>query len=387
MTADRAAREILNRLVAFPTVSRDSNLDLVAWVEGYLAGFGVASTRVMNAEGTKASLYASIGPAVSGGVVLSGHSDVVPVDGQNWVTDPWTVVEHDGRLYGRGTCDMKGFVAQALAMVPLALAAGIRRPLQIALSHDEELGCIGAPPMVAEMATLLPRAAAVIVGEPTGMKAVTGHKGSMGYHVHLRGHEVHSSIMHRGVSAIMVGAKLIAWANRCNEAGARAVPGALGALFDPPFTTVHVGMISGGTAHNITAADCRFGIDFRLVPGETAAEWEQAFRAEVARVERGMQAIHPGTGVTLERSFDVMPLMPETEGAAETLVRRISGDNGRQVVSFGTDAGHFQARGYSTVVCGPGDIAQAHQPDEFLSLAEFGACGIFLRQVVAELAS
>lgn len=386
MATDSAARQILNRLVAFPTVSRDSNLDMVGWVEQYLAGFGVTSMRVMNAEGTKASLYANVGPAVPGGVILSGHSDVVPVDGQNWSSDPWQVAERDGRLYGRGTCDMKGFVAQALAMVPLALAAGVKRPIQIALSHDEELGCIGAPALVAEMAERLPRAEAVIVGEPSLMRPVTGHKGSLGFHVQVRGHEVHSSILHRGVSAIMQGAKLIDWANRSNDASVAVAPSAIAVMFDPPYTTAHIGMISGGTAQNITAADCRFSIDFRLVPGETAGEWEARFRGEIARIERGMQLAHSATGISLTPSFEVPPLKPETDGLAETLVRRITGDNGQTVVSYGTDAGHFQAKGYSTVVCGPGDIAQAHQPDEFLSIAEFAACGAFLRRIVTELA-
>ena len=192
------ARAILDRLVAFPTVSRDSSLALVDWVEDYLAGFGVKAQRVYNAEGSKANLYASIGPDVTGGVILSGHTDVVPVDGQAWTSDPFVVTERDGRLYGRGTCDMKGFDALALAAVPMALKAGLKRPLQIALSYDEEVGCTGAPSMIAEMAGLLPRAAVVVVGEPSRMRMVNGHKGGVGYRVHVEGFEVHSSIMHQG---------------------------------------------------------------------------------------------------------------------------------------------------------------------------------------------
>ncbi|MEL7117732.1 MAG: M20/M25/M40 family metallo-hydrolase, partial [Pseudomonadota bacterium] len=212
--------------VAFPTVSRDSNLELVDWVETYLDGFGVTCTRIPTPDGKKAQLYANIGPEVEGGVVLSGHTDVVPVDGQDWDTDPWTVVEKDGKLFGRGTCDMKGFDALALAAVPLALERGIKRPLQIALSRDEEIGCIGAPEMVDHMvAHGFPKARAAIIGEPSMMRAVTGHKGGSGYATHIRGFEVHSSLPHKGVSAIHEAARLIQWANDINAANAAKAPG------------------------------------------------------------------------------------------------------------------------------------------------------------------
>jgi acetylornithine deacetylase len=328
-----SAREILDRLVAFPTVSRDSNLDLVDWVEDYLAGHGVASRRVHDATGRKAALYANVGPEVEGGVVLSGHTDVVPVDGQVWDTDPFTVTERDGRLYGRGTCDMKGFDALALAAVPLALERGVKRPLQIAFSYDEEVGCLGAPPMIDDMAAHLPKAGAVIVGEPSMMKAVTAHKGGIGFALHFKGFEVHSSIMHRGVNAIMWGAKLIDWANAVNEENRAREPGPLAALFDPPWTTLHVGQISGGTAHNITAADCRFGVDFRIVPGEGMAEWEARLAAKVAELAAAMKAVRPEAGISMERRFHVPALEPEATGRAEALVRAITGDNGPHVVS------------------------------------------------------
>jgi len=378
-------QQILNRLVAFPTVSRDSNLDLIAWVEAYLADWGVGSTRVPNADGSKAALYASVGPDAPGGVILSGHSDVVPVDGQDWTTDPWTVVERDGRLIGRGTCDMKGFLALALAAVPCALQAGVKRPLQIAISYDEELGCTGALPMVQAMAAGLPRAAAVVVGEPSMMRLVTGHKGGHSFRVHLRGHEVHSSILHTGVSAIMQGARLITWANRMNAENAARPPGAMAALFDPPWTTVHVGTITGGTAENITARDCSFGLGFRVVPGEDPDTWVSRLRSETAGIMAEMQAVHPACDIRLEPTFFVPPLVPETDGAAEALVRRLTGDNAAGVVSYGTEAGHFQACGYSTVVCGPGDIAQAHQPDEWLSVAQFDAGWQFMQALVKDL--
>ena len=378
-------RAILDRLVAFPTVSRDSNLALVDWVEDYLEGWGVTAHRVWSDDRTKAALYAQVGPDVAGGVVLSGHSDVVPVDGQTWTSDPWVVTERDGRLYGRGTADMKGFVALSLAAVPLALQAGIARPLQIAISYDEEVGCTGAPPMIRAMAAHLPRAAAVIVGEPSRMKVVTGHKGGAGYKVHVKGFEVHSSLLPTGVSAIMEAARLIQWANDRNAEVQAAPVGPMAALFDPPFTTLHTGMIQGGTAHNITAADCTFSFEFRVVPGESPEGWCARFEAEVARVEARMRAVRPEAGITLERFFDVPPLKPETNGATEALTRRLTGDNAPHVVSYGTEAGQFQAEGYSAVVCGPGDIAQAHQPDEYLEVTEFDAGWAFMQRVVDSL--
>jgi acetylornithine deacetylase len=385
MPACLSPRQILDRLVSFPTVSRDSNLPLIDWVEDYLESQGVTAHRVWNEDRTKASLYAHIGPKVEGGVVLSGHSDVVPVDGQVWSSDPWTVTERDGRLYGRGTCDMKGFVALALAAVPLALAADLKRPLQLALSYDEELGCTGAPPMIAEMARSLPRAAAVIVGEPSRFSVVTGHKGGTGFKVHVKGYEVHSSLIHTGVSAIMAAAPLIDFANRVNIANAAKPPAALAQMFDPPWTTLHVGMIQGGTAHNITAADCRFSCEIRVVPGEDIEDWVAALEGQVAQAVAAMQTIRPETGITVARFFSVPPLRPETDGPAEALARRLTGDNGLHVVSYGTEAGQFQAEGYSAVVCGPGDIAQAHQPDEFLEISEFDAGWSFMQRLVASL--
>jgi len=387
MSIRLSAREILAKLVSFPSVSRDSNLDLVDWVENYLADFGIASVRVPNPEGNKAAIYAQVGPAVEGGVILSGHSDVVPVDGQAWTSDPWTVTERDGRLYGRGTCDMKGFVALALAAVPMALDAGVKRPLQLAISYDEELGLTGCVDMIAAMAANLPRAAAVIVGEPSLMKVVSGHKGGVNFDVQIKGFEVHSSIQHTGVSAIHEAGRVLAWLNAQNAVLMAARPAPMAARFDPPFTTIHSGMIHGGTAANITAADCRMDLGFRVVPGEDAEVWARAFETEAARIDADMKRIRPEAGITLRRRFTAPPLVPEDNGTAEALARRLTGDNGAHVVSYGTEAGHFQAHGYSAVVCGPGSIAQAHQPDEYLEVAEFEAGLAFMRQLIKELAA
>ena len=380
-------REILDRLVAFPSVSRDSNLPLVEWVESYLASHGIASTRVPSPCGTKAHLYAQVGPSVDGGIILSGHSDVVPVDGQAWTTDPWTVTERDGRLYGRGCCDMKGFDALALAALVEGARRPLKRPLQLALSYDEEVGCMAVADLVVAMVGALPKAAAVIVGEPSMMKVVTGHKGGIGFRVHAKGHEVHSSLLPYGVSGIMEGARLIHWANERNAENAARPPGPLAAEFVPPWTTLHVGMIEGGTAHNITAKDCRFVLEMRVVPGEDPQGWAAAALAEGARITAAMQRVHPDAGLQMDPMFRVPPLTPERDGTAETLARRLTGDNGGHVVSYGTEGGQFQVLGgYSTVVCGPGDIAQAHQPDEWLAVEQFQAGWGFMQGVLDTLA-
>lgn len=379
--------DILAKLVSYPTVSRDTNLPLVEWVESYLASHGIASHRVMSACGTKAHLYAQTGPDVDGGVILSGHTDVVPVDGQAWTTDPWTLTERDGKLYGRGACDMKGFDALALLAMARASTRSLKRPLQLAFSFDEEVGCVAVVDLVETMLGALPRAREVIVGEPTMMKVVTGHKGGLGYKVHVRGHEVHSSLLPYGVSAIMQAAKLIDWANQRNAENQERVPTELAAPFVPPFTTLHVGEIEGGTAHNITAKDCRFFIEFRFVPGESPDDWASLFEEKAAELSAEMQKIHPDTGFDLKRGFALPALSPEADGSAETLARRLTGDNGQHVVSYGTEGSQFQVRGYSTVICGPGDIAQAHQPDEFLSLEQLAAGEAFIDRLLDSMCS
>jgi len=379
-------RQVLERLVAFPTVSRDSNLALVDWLEGYLTGHGIECHRHWNEDRQKAALMAHAGPRVEGAVVLSGHSDVVPVDGQDWTTDPWTVVERNGRLYGRGTCDMKGYVALSVWALVRAQKMGVRRPVQLALSYDEEVGCTGAPPMIETMGKVLPKGAAALIGEPSNMKIITGHKGGTGFHVHVKGFEVHSSLLPYGVSAIMEGARLIGWVNDRNAEIQAHEPTPIAATFYPPFTTLHVGMISGGTAHNITAADCRFAVEMRVVPGEDVEAHARTFEAESARMDAQLKAQRPEAGVHLERFFGVPALVPEADGEAEAIARRLTGDNATGVVSYGTEAGQFQEAGYSAIVCGPGDIAQAHQPDEYLEVSEFQAGQRFMERLLAECA-
>lgn len=379
-------RAILDQLVKFPTVSQDTNLPLIDWVEGYLSEHGIPSHRQVKPDDpTKAGLFAHVGPQEPGGVVLSGHTDVVPTEGQPWSTDPFVVTEKDGKLFGRGTTDMKGFDALAIWALVEAQHRGVSRPLQIALSYDEEVGCTGAPPLIEAMQGVVPKADTVIVGEPSMLKAVTGHKGGTTFHVHVHGFEVHSSILHTGVSAIMYGAKLIEWANRVNAEGAAAEPGPIAAQFDPPYTNVHIGQIQGGTAHNITAKDCTFGVGFRVVPGETLDHWEARLRAAAAEIEAEMRAVRPETSIEITPAFALPPFKPEEGGLAETLVRQLTGDNGTKYVSYGTEASHFQTAGYSVVVCGPGDIAVAHQPDEYITVDQFTKGEVFMERLVSQL--
>lgn len=376
-------KDMLAKLVSFNTESQRSNLELIHFCRDYLAGLGVDSRIVPSPDGQKANLYATIGPQAAGGIVLSGHTDVVPVAGQDWSSDPWTLTERDGRLYGRGACDMKGFDAIALALVPEMLKAPLKRPVHIALSYDEEVGCQGVRVMIKDMVQAGFAPSAVIVGEPSMMQVVTGHKGGMRMRTTVRGHAVHSSRVHAGVPAVMIAAELIHWHNEVMAENKARTPADTG--FEPPYTTLHVGVVQGGTAVNITAEHCSFTHEVRCIPGESDEAYEQRYRAKLAEVEARMQAIAAETGIDFEVTSYTPAMGPEQGGAAETLCRRLTGDNGSHVVSYGTEGGLFQRAGWSTVVCGPGDIAQAHQPDEFLSVDQLEKGTQFIRGVIAEL--
>lgn len=375
--------EMLEKLISFPTVSDTSNLPLIEFVAEYLESWGVEPHIVKNDEGNKANLYAHIGPMIEGGVILSGHTDVVPVEGQAWDSDPWTVVEKDGKYFGRGTCDMKGFDALALAFVPQMLEADLKRPIQIALSYDEEVGCEGVIPMVEELVEKMPKAELCIVGEPSLMKAVTGHKGGIGFMTEVEGFEVHSSLAHTGVSAIMTAGSLVEWHNEQMEfAQANIDPDC---TFEPPFTTYHVGKIHGGTANNITARYCQFENDFRVLPTESEMELKNLYLERVSELEAKIKAVRPEASIKVTQKFFVPGLKPEENGAAEALVRQITGDNSDNVVSYGTEAGHFQSRGVSTVICGPGSIEQAHQPNEYISIDQYNAGAKFMEDLIEHL--
>lgn len=377
-------KEMLARLVSFNTESQRSNLELIHFCRDYLASHGVESTLVPSPDGQKANLYATIGPKAEGGVVLSGHTDVVPVAGQDWSSDPWTLTERDGKLYGRGACDMKGFDAIALALVPEMVAAPLKRPVHIALSYDEEVGCIGARDLTRAMNAAGLKPSAVIVGEPSMMRVVTGHKGGVRMRTTVRGHAVHSSRVDVGVPAVMVAGELIHWHNQVMAENKARTPADNG--FEPPYTTLHVGVVEGGTAVNITAEHCMFSHEVRVIPGDAGIDYAGRYQAKVAELEERMKAVAPETGITVEITSTTPPLRPETDGEAERLSRRLTGDNASHVVAYGTEGGLFQREGWSTVVCGPGDIAQAHQPDEFITLAQLEAGTVFVRGIIAELA-
>ncbi len=381
--------ELLERLVAFPTVSEADNLDCIAFIREYLASHGVAYEVLPQADGRNANIFATIGPKGDGGVMLSGHLDVVPVEGQPWTNDPFRLTPKGDRLYGRGACDMKGFDACVLAAVPAMVKANLKRPIHICLSADEEIRMDGARAIAARLGDEWPKPAVCIVGEPSRMKVVTGHKGYLVINTHVRGHEVHSSNRYAGVSAVFVAARLVTWMEERdlrNKAEAERTGGV--PYFEPGWTMLHVGQITGGTAHNITALDCRFMTGIRLVPGDDGLSYLREYETFVrTEVEPAMKAVHPDAGVFITHRVGGPPLGREEDGEAERLARRLTGDNGIQVVAYGAEAGIFQGAGLSTVICGPGDIAQAHQPDEWVEVSELAKCDAFLAGLIRECAA
>lgn len=376
--------EMIERLVGFPTVSCDSNLDLIHFVRDYLASHGIESQLIPNEDGTKANLLASIGPQTSGGIVLSGHTDVVPVADQPWESDPFTVVERSGRLFGRGTADMKSFHAIALALVPEMIERGIRRPIHFALSYDEEVGCLGAPAMIRRIVAGIPTPSAVIVGEPTMMKVTSAHKGIVTMETTVTGREAHSSQTHRGVSAVMTAARLIAKIDEMARAAAVKVSDI---PFDPPYTTIHVGQIEGGTAPNIISRHCRFLWDIRTIPGDDPLHYrEDLERWAEDEILPGMQAIAPDAGISTRMLCAVPAFAPEPQSEAERLVRSLTGDNAVHAAAYAAEAGQFQEAGFSTVICGPGSVDQAHQANEFIDLAQVEECERFIGRLIDHLA-
>lgn len=373
-------KAMIARLVAHDTVSSKSNLGLIEDVRAYLAGHGIESHLVPNEDGTKANLYATIGPNIAGGIILSGHTDVVPVDDQDWSTNPFEVVEKDNRLYGRGTCDMKGFCAIALALVPEMLAANLKRPIHIALSYDEELGCLGAPFMIKEMAAKLPRIDAVIVGEPTDMQVAEMHKGVYASTIHVRGLEAHSSQTHLGVSATRYAAKIINFINDLHdELLANPYPGL---PLSPNHSTLNVGKVNGGIADNIVARDCIFTYDYRVLPQEDHASIVGRIDALIGELEAEMKAKHKDCSITQKVVWTPGFAAPEVDGA-KSLAMRLAGKNQTIGVPYGTEAGQFQNDGgFSTIVCGPGSIDQAHKPDEFIELSQVELGTQFVRDLI-----
>ena len=385
MSAERleTAKALLARLIAFKSVSASSNLPVIDFIEDYLAAHGVAARRAPNAAGDKAAILATIGPRVDGGVVLSGHTDVVPVEGQLWSGDPFELRQKAGRLYGRGACDMKGFDACVLAMAPAFKAAALKRPVHIVLSYDEETTCLGSQDVIAWFGRDEPRPGAVIVGEPTMMQVADAHKGVATFRTRVTGHEAHSALPALGANAVAAAADVVSEIGRLAREYEK---GPVDPRFHPPYSTLHVGMIEGGTARNILARECSFHWEFRGLPGvktASALAKVQAFIDQVAlpRLTRYVA----GPTIETEIEVDVPPLAAAPGSAAETLALRLTRSNARIAVSFATEAGHFQAAGLPAVVCGPGSIDQAHKPDEFVDEAQLAACLTFLEALAGEL--
>ncbi|MEL6960664.1 MAG: acetylornithine deacetylase [Pseudomonadota bacterium] len=388
MTPLQPTLELLDRLIAFPTVSKSSNLEMIHCIKDYLTNSDVRVTVLPNAAGDKAALFASVGPDVPGGVVLSGHSDVVPTDGQDWSSDPWHLRADNDRLYGRGTCDMKGFCASVLARMVTLNSDDLQRPIHMALSYDEEIGCLGVAPLIDHMRKTNIRPEAVIVGEPSSMEVVHAHKGTWSLLTRVKGHEVHSSICHKGVSAVMVAARLVTWledqmiANAEQAASMSAEPD-----FDPPYTTLHVGRIKGGTSGNITAGYCSFPTDIRVLPNEDMAQWYDRYITFVQETEAKMREIHSDTSISVQVMARVAGLAVEDPGAAEALVQDLTGGCRSHMAGIGSEAGLFQEAGFSTVICGPGSIGQAHQPDEYVSKVQLGQCDRFMQDLGLKLSA
>ncbi|MCC6533056.1 MAG: acetylornithine deacetylase [Burkholderiales bacterium] len=373
--------ESVARIVGFPTVSRDSNLDLIDWARARLEALGARLRLTYDSEQRKANLFASLGPEADGGVLLSGHTDVVPVEGQSWDTDPFRAEIAAERIYGRGTADMKGFIATALALAPEFVANGLRQPLHFALSYDEEVGCIGVRALISDLAQARIRPAAVIVGEPTNMRVVIGHKGKHGYRCTVRGLACHSAYAPQGVNAVEAAAELVAYlksmARRYRDRGP------YDPLFDVAHTTIHTGVIQGGTALNIVPKQCSFDFEFRHLPDDVpSALFDELKQYAERELLPEMQRVDPASGF----EWEVLSVMPGLNVAADSAPARLAlgltdfRDVGK--VSYGTEAALFQQAGIPAIVCGPGSIEQAHKPNEYLSLDQLAQCEEFLRRLM-----
>ena len=380
-TMDGDVRAMIDRLIAFDTTSRNSNLDLIHYVRDYLADLGITAHLTFDDEKRKANLYATVGPTDRGGIALSGHTDVVPVDGQDWSGDPWTVRDQDDRLYGRGTCDMKSFIAIALAYAPRFLERNLAQPIHYCLSYDEEVGCLGAPRLIAFLEKQPVKPVACIVGEPTNMKVIVGHKSQNSHRCHVRGHEAHSSLAPRAVNAVEAAAKVI---SKLSQMAARKIEeGPFDDNYDVPHTTVHCGVVHGGTALNIVPAECRFEFEFRSLPDDDPKVLLAEIQAYAHdEIEPAMQAIAPETGFTWEIRSSIPGLNLAPDAEVITLAKFLTGANATGKVAFGTEAGLFQDSGIPAVICGPGSIEQAHKPDEFVTHEQLLLCDRFMNRLL-----
>jgi len=377
------ALDILETLIAFDTTSSKSNRALIAWVVAYLDARDIPYWLVETPDGAKANLLARIGPEVPGGIVLSGHSDVVPVDGQPWTSDPWTMTRRDDRLYGRGVADMKGFIALSLALLDSPTIATLRRPLMLAITYDEEVGCLGAPHLLDRLGDFVPAPALAIIGEPTSMKVLSVHKGMRVFDVTVTGREAHSSQRDQGVSAITAAVELMSLIGAMDAEARDAI--APDDPCSPPGTTLSVGIVNGGTAANILARQCQFRWDLRSPNEQEADAYEARFRTAAAALDARIRDRAPEGGVEIVRLASAPPLELDRDSAAEAMVRSITGDNGLNGAAFVAEAGLYQRAGVPAVLCGPGSILQAHQPDEWIEIDQLHQGARFLTQLLARL--
>jgi acetylornithine deacetylase len=378
-----AVQELLAKLVAFDTTSARSNLEAIAFVRAYLEGYGIASTQIPSEDGKKASLFASIGPAGKGGIGLSSHSDCVPVDGQTWSSDPFELELRDGKLYGRGSCDMKGFFACVLASVPLFLSRTLKEPIHIIVSYDEEVGCTGIRPLIARLGSGLPQPRAIIVGESTTMAVIDAHKRIDTYRSLVTGREAHSSLPQLGVNAISFAAELIEEIERIGTALASRETND---RFDPPFSTVQVGTIKGGTATNIVPKTCEFHWQVRSLPEadpDYAPKRLEAFAEE--KLLPCMLRVAPTASIETLHQGRVPAFRAKSGSEVVALALALTGAHATSTVSYGTEAGLFEAAGCPTAICGPGNIEQAHAADEFVTTAQLDAFMAFLAKLAERL--
>lgn len=378
------SRDILARLIAFPTVSRDSNLALIAFIRDYLATYGVESELFYNEEKTKASLFATIGPEDQGGIILSGHTDVVPVDGQQWTVPAFALTEQDGKLYGRGTADMKGFIACVLAAVPDLVQSSLRWPVHLAFSYDEEVGCLGVRPMLANLAQRDLAFKMCLIGEPTQLKPVLGHKGKLAMRCQVKGAACHSAYAPYGVNAIEYAAQLI---GKLGEIAAeQAQPQYHDSRFDPPFSTIQTGLIQGGRALNIVPEECEFDFEVRALPdfdAKTVAHTLQTY-AEQELLPK-MRAVQADTHIVLEELSAYPGLVTAKDSEVAALIASLCESDEFGTVAFGTEGGLFHQAGIPTVVCGPGSMDQGHKPDEFVSIEQLARCDQMLQRLIIYL--
>ncbi len=371
--------DLIRRLVAFDTTSRHSNLALIDFVRDYLDGFGVASELVHNDDGRKANLFATIGPDDRPGIALSGHTDVVPVDGQVWHGDPFTLREHGDKLYGRGAADMKSFLAVALAAVPEFLAAPLTTPIHLVMSYDEEVGCIGVRRLIAELGRRSVRPRLCVIGEPTLMQPVIGHKGKTSLRCQVHGHESHSALSHAGVNAVEAAAEIVAFLKRLSRR--KRDHGPYDHAYVPPYTTIHTGTIAGGTALNIVPRDCDFNFEIRSLPADDPKALLDEVRAYADSLLPEMHAVNAATDIVIETMNSIPALAASADDEVVQLAQALTGANALGHVSYGTEGGLFQEAGISTVVCGPGSIHDAHKPNEFIAVDQVRQCEAFMSRL------